>query len=381
VTASDVPAGRSAPGRLAAAREAGRGLFSTFALSWIVAIILLATIVNAGGFWNILGNTRLLSPLIRGGIIALTDQDEGLIYGVPDLNYYLYASDPVDWELIALAGLIFILVWAIKSLQFHGLARFCGIDGSFGQHARAYFYGHGINRLFPFDMGKVASASALEGQGVPLERAGQVVYLGGLFIIFETVTFALYGLATLGINRWLAEIAWPVIILIIAFLLTRARRGEGPGVRDWLRTANTAVRALAREPGLQLRLAALSLVSFFLVEVGAYLISQAFTSANVILNIEFSVILMAVVGGYIARLIPFTPGGLGQWEWGFASALYVGGLGMPEAATLALLVAAVRYVTGGILFGTMMLTRGVDTSLTRVFQIYRRVEPLPRETA
>jgi hypothetical protein len=367
--------------RRAGIREGGRGLFGSFALSYLLGAALIATLINAGGIWDILANTRLLDPLIRGGVVALTDQDEGFVSGVPDLLYYVKAKDAVDWELVALAGLLFIVVWALKSLQFHGIAGFCGVEGSFGEHARAYFYGHGVNRILPYDAGKVASASVLEGQGVPLDRAAQIVYLSGLFIVFETVTFALYGLASVGMNRWLAQIAWPVVILVAAYLITRARRGEGPGVRDWLRTARQAVAVLSRTPRLQVRLAVLSLLSFLLVEVGAYVVSQAFTSANVILNIQFSVIVMAVVGGYVARLIPVTPGGIGQWEWGFAAALYAGGLGMPEAATLALLVTAVRYATGGLLFVALVLTHGVETNLGRVLDIFRAPQPRPREEA
>ena len=87
-----------------------------------------------------------------------------------------------------------------------------------------------------------------------------------------------------------------------------------------------------------------------------YLLSQAFTSTNVIINIEFPVFLMALVAGNIARLVPVTPGGLGQFEWGFAMAVYISGTGMPEAVTIAILFALLRYVGGG-LFGLLIGVR------------------------
>jgi uncharacterized membrane protein YbhN (UPF0104 family) len=130
-----------------------------------------------------------------------------------------------------------------------------------------------------------------------------------------------------------------------------------------------------------LKLGVVSLVAFFLIEVNAYVLSQAFTGTFVIINVDFSVVMMGVVGGYVAKLIQVTPGGLGQWEWGFATALFAGGLGMPEAASLAIIVTLVRYVTGGLLMAVMMLTRGVPTELPRVLAIYTRPSNEPTEEA
>jgi uncharacterized membrane protein YbhN (UPF0104 family) len=93
--------------------------------------------------------------------------------------------------------------------------------------------------------------------------------------------------------------------------------------------------------------------------------------------VKFNVIIMAVVGGYLARLIQVTPGGLGQWEWGFALPLYVNGMGMPEAVSIALLMTVLRYATGGLAFLSMMLVKGVETDRNRVLDIFRSPEPEP----
>ncbi len=87
---------------------------------------------------------------------------------------------------------------------------------------------------------------------------------------------------------------------------------------------------------------------------------------------NFSVLLMGVVGGYIARLIPVTPGGIGQFEWGFAAALYVGGLGLPECVAIAILDNFIRYVTGTLLLLWVYILR-VDYS----FEVLKRVESKP----
>jgi hypothetical protein len=365
--------------RLRATRQAGRGLFWPFLLAYSVAVIAIWQLINSGGAWNVLGITRILYPLSQAGVIAVTDADEGFFHGLPDAKYYAYANDSVSWGLVGLAALLFLLVWALKSLQFHMLARFCGAEGAYGQHARAYLYGRGINRILPFDVGKVAAASALEGQGVPLARGAQIVWLAGLFIVFETVSYALYGLVTVGINKWLSMMAWPLIILAGSYFFVRARKGEGGGARVWFRTARQGIRAVNTQPRLLLRLALISLLAFFLIEVAAYVISQAFTGSFVVINVAFKIVMMGVVGGYVARLITVTPGGIGQWEWGFATAVYAGGLGMPEAVSLAILVTLVRYITGGLLMTGLLLTRGVETDLPTVLDTYGR--PVPAGSA
>ena len=120
------------------------------------------------------------------------------------------------------------------------------------------------------------------------------------------------------------------------------------------------------KPLVFLGIFALSAVAFFAEHVGVYLLSQAFTSTHVIINIEFPVFLMALVAGNIARLIPVTPGGLGQFEWGFAMAIYLSGTGMPEAVTIAIMFAVLRYL-GGALFGLLIgANRAAKTSFSSI---------------
>lgn len=380
-TAGEPP---SAPVGWRALFPRARGLFLPFSLAWLIAIGLLVQLVRQGGFWQVAANTRVLDFLGRAGLIRLTDSDIGSFFGaLPDAKFYVQSRDYVDWIVVVEAVVVIMAVWWLKASQFHNLARFCRVrgehgQGTFGQHARAYFYGHGIGRLFPYNMGNVASAAVLEGQGMPLEGAAQIVYVGSLLLAFETAVFAIYGLLALGYTKWLAEIAWPAGVLALAFLITRAGRdGTGISLRQHVRYSRQAIRALASDRLLLLKLAAMSVVAFLGIEFSVYLITQAFTTTFVILNVTFDVIVMAVVGGYLARLIQVTPGGLGQWELGFAMPLYVNGMGMPEAVAIAFLMTTLRYLTGGAVFAVMMLTKGVETDLPRVFEIFRSAEPEP----
>src|SRR5688500_14879154 len=53
-----------------------RGTGWSFVLSYLVAGVLLATLVWAGGLWNLLANSRILDLLMRSGVVAFTDADQ-----------------------------------------------------------------------------------------------------------------------------------------------------------------------------------------------------------------------------------------------------------------------------------------------------------------
>ncbi len=352
---------------LTAGEPGRRSLTAAFALPYLVAAAALGLLVHYGGIWNVLANTRLLDVLGRGGIIAITDADQGLVAGIPNAEYYVAAQQPIDWELILVAGVLFLLMWGAKAAEFHGLARFVGLEGSLGQHARAWFYGHGVNRIVPYEAGQVAKAEVLEGQGGDPLRAAQAVHLSSLMTLLQIGAIALYCLFAVGFAQWTSELFWGVAIFVVAYLMTRPAGDEARASRrEALKAAGGALRVLAQRPTFLLRLFILGALSILLVDAAAYAISQAFTTTVVIINVEGNNLLTAIVAGYIARLVQFTPGGLGQWEWGFAAALYVGGLGFPEAATLALLVTFFRYVIGGIVFAIVNFAYGVETNLRTV---------------
>lgn len=345
-----------------------------YIFSYALAAFLLVSLIYASGVWNFLANTRLLNFLIHSGVVQYHDAQTGFIKGIPDLQYFLKSQDPVKWGLVELAGLVFILFWLIKAAQFHEIARFCGIRGTFTQHARAYLEGLGVNRLLPYQAGNVRMAAAFSGPGPSLARAAQALFLSEIFLIFEIVVYALFGLATLGWSTWTAQLFWPIVILALCYFLVRPRKGtrEASVLQGSWKDVVQAFRALGQNPLALSKMSLLSLLAFGLEDIAAYLIAMGFTSTHVILNVNFSVLLMGVVGSYIARLIPVTPGGIGQFEWGFATALYLGGLGFPECVTIAVLDNAIRYLSGTLLLAWVYILR-VDYS----FEVLKRVEAKP----
>ena len=347
----------------------------SYIFAYLGGIIMLGGLIYSAGIWNFLAYTRLLALLVSGGIIKIHDAHSGYVPGVPQLQLWLQAKDPINFTLVLLAVITFLVFWGIKSSQFHSLCRYVGIDGSFGQHARAYLYGQGVNRLQPFNFGLVATASTLEGQGAPPDKAALVVFLGEMFVAIEIIAYALVGLYLLGWTRWLATLFWPMIILGGCYLFMKPIRGvpRTMGQYFW-RSSREALRVLIREPLTLSKLTLLSWLAFGLEDVAVFLVMMAFTSTNVILTSKTSLILMGVVGSYIARFIPITPGGIGQFEWGFAAAMYMGGASLREVATVAILDNFIRYITGTVLLGGVSLGYGVETKLGRVLSVFRRVD-------
>ena len=178
----------------------------------------------------------------------------------------------------------------------------------------------------------------------------------------------------MGWMTWLNQLFWPVVIFLVLYLLIRP--GTNPsGASVFFTAARRHFGRLAQHPLKFLKLSLLSVLAFGLEDVTAYTLAMAFTAENVILAVRFDLLLLGFVGTYVARLIQLTPGGLGLNEWGFAMALYFGGVGLPEAATIAILFYFFRYVAFLIPFGMLPLWRGVKTNFRAVLELVYNPEP------
>ncbi len=343
----------------------------SYTLGYLVAALLLTGLVWVAGVWNVLANTRLLKVFIESGIVRLHDIHLGVADGVPDPEMYLLAIDPVDWYLVGVVIALYCGFWTLKAFQFHGIAKAVGLTGSLGEHAKAFFYGAGLNIIWPFKLGNAGTVSSCVEQGGDQAKASTAVYTQELFVLFEISLFALLGLVLNGWTTWLGELFWGVVILLLAYaVVSPAQESDTliPG-RAPKRAWRQVFAALADRPSVLLRLALLSVLAFLIDDFTPYLVSQAFTGDWVIMNVPFSVIQMGVVAGYIARQVPLTPGGIGQFEWGFAAALYMGGVGMPEAATIALLESLVRHGTGLFFFVAVVLWKDSKTEIGKVLPL------------
>jgi len=329
----------------------------SFILSVLIAIFLMGSLVYFAGPWNILANTRLLHLFIESGVVKYHDRDAGFVEGVADPIYYLKSQEPVEWVVVLLAMVILITFWVLRGVHFHDLARYHGLPGSLGQQARAYLVGLTYSKFMPLHVGDAAAATVLQTHGASPRRIHSLLFLLRLFLLFAITVYALIGLLALGWTAWLGQMLWALIILAVAVWWAKPIFSVVDGISPWA-AAKVHIRELLQRPARFTRLVLLSLLLFGMEDVVAYLLTMAFSTQQVLLHVPFELLLMAFVSGYLARQVPLTPGGIGQFEWGFVAALYLGGVGLPEAATVAILYSLFYYLTFGILYLATLSWRG-----------------------
>lgn len=321
--------------------------------------------------------TRVLDLLIEGGFIQYHDRQPGFIAGLPDPKYYYWAMDPIDWRLVGIAALLMMLYPCMKAIQFDRIARAYGSTASFEQHFRAYLYGDGLDRFLPFNMGMVGMANVLVAHGMPEQRAANAAIISRVFTIFELMFFALIGLLFLGWSNWLSHIFWAALALTVAYYLV-SKSGysyAAPPLRDFARLTRAAFVDLARShPGTLVSACLLSLVAFATIDVAVYVLMSAFHSVAVVIAVDPVVLLMSIISGYIAaRLVPVTPGGIGQWELGFCASLLASdtNISLPLLC-IGALANLLRIVTGLFLMSVVLRGEGVPTSIGQVFSVFAR---------
>ena len=351
-----------------------RGVFASFAFAFLICALLVYSGIAEGGPFILAAYTRVLDVLIDAGIVAYTDHqmgllnEVGLIEGLPDLNYYFYAQEPLHWNVLGGVALIYFCFYMMKMVQFHAIARFFGMKGGFGAHSRAYIYGLGMHRILPYGGGDVAVLAALEGQGEDPQKAASAISLQDRFVWFEIVSFTMIGIVLSGWLFTFRQLFWPAVLLGVLYFITRGLRHhpDHAPLTGPLDAFSQIFRALATRPLLLVQLCALSLLAFFLDDITPFLVSQALTSGQVYLLIPFLIIQGGVVGGYLATRIPITPAGIGQYEFGFCMALDAVGFGFDATMAIVLVDGLFRHGVPLLLFAVARVWHGIETSLPEV---------------
>ena len=342
-------------------------------LSVALAFALIGSLIYYANWWTFIAETRLLDLAIDAGLIKYHDHNAGFIDGVADLKYYYMSQEPISWDLIGVVIGIFLAFFSLKAVQFNAIGRLFGLKTKTSENVGAYAYGTMLDQYLPFSMGHVGAAQALQAAGAPLKQAKGVVFTEKLFVLFEILVFAVIGLLAIGWDNWFSQIVASLGIVAVASAILYGRK-KGGGLNESWQQAKRSMRLIADQPARAVWAAFLSLLAFGLEDIAAYFTAMAFTTSVVVLKVDFGVLLMGVVGSYIARLVRVTPGGIGQFEWGFAAALYFGGLGFPECVAIAVLDNVFRYVSSLIFVFIVSRRERVKTTLGEVIATFKRDE-------
>ena len=310
--------------------------------SIIIMITMLSSLIYYAPAWDFVANTRLLSLLINSGLVQYHDMDAGFIEGIADLKLYLLAKDPIRWSTVGLlVGCFFLCFW-LRIVQFGILSRHFGYTFKQGNASRHVATGLLNNLYLPFRMESHAIRHSLETDGATEEQASSIALGRSLLLWLEILIFALIALFILGWSAWLGYLWWGLVIFGVCYFVTR----PSVEVRHEIRTrSKEIIRGMLDQPSRTIGMMLLSMACFLLEDIAAYFTAMAFTSDNVILHIDPTVLLMALIAGALARQLPVTPGGIGQFEWAFAATLWMSGTAFHECVTIAVLDNLFRYLS------------------------------------
>lgn len=366
-------------------------LLGSIVLGSFVALAMIMIMAYIVDHWDVLAVTRILDPLISAHII----QYEGMRYpgwikGIPRHSLYFNAMEPIDWRLIGTSIVLFMLYGFVKSVQFHRVARLYGVPGTFGQHARAWLYGDGLDRFLPFLIGGVGTATALAKQGADFRSAHSATVVTQSFMMFEVLVFGAIGLMWVGWSLWLTEMFMAIVILFLAYVCLRAGDDTHLSVgRMVVTTGLAAFRGIAgRDPGELVKLCLISILAFMIFEMAFYLALESLTTVDQDFAPPHKYIFLSIIAGYLARMIPLTPGAIGQFELGCAAGFYIAGAvpGGEAAAgaemSLALFVGALmaqifRIGAATGMMSILVMSKGVPTNLSEVLAIFAGRERPP----
>ena len=314
------------------------------------------------GMIEMIANFRILDELADLSVVKVADVGEGWLN--VDLEQIGISNRRFGAAPFYMALVTATLCLCCRALRLRLLTREFGIPSSVKGQLAAFFFGRGLNLLFPFGPGEFGTIRAFAENGAAPQAAAAAVFFNRVFEILAIAVFLVCGFIYLGWGGAVEPFVWTLVLIAGVVSLTRPLgRGEVNGrvrfiANVWAAyggpTLVHAVRELLRTPAFFLGLLLLSIVAFALEVFAFWSIKQAFSSPMddyiLMKDLTFVSFLIAVSVAGLARVIPYTAASFGIVELVLVMMFRVFDEGFLSGATVALLCALLMNGVTFVLF-------------------------------
>lgn len=265
---------------------------------------------------------------------------------------------PLTWTAFFLSIGLLILAYRIRGTRQNMVAKSYGIEAD--NHMHCFFFGRGMNILFPFGPGDHGYVQALARGGADKEAAMSTAYYYRVFEMLSIIVFFSFGVILMGWYGSLLAILFSVTMFIVMTVMIRplGRSDGGSGLLDalGLRTVSKATAAIFKTPSFAIKVLAVSVLALLVELLAITFMKRAFSSIPMELMLGQGV----PMGGYfialavanLARVVPFTPGGMGVFEVSFVTTLSFFGAAPVEVAPI---IMADGFFTNIIILAGMII--------------------------
>ena len=314
---------------------------------------------------SVLANLRIVDELADIGIVRDMDVGYGFIDGVPEV--IAHSQRPLVWNLLILSILSILAAYVLRGIRQHLIASYVGVPARTPNQFTSYFYGRGLNLLFPFGPGELGMVQGLVEGGVDEVAATTTIFYNRVFEIVGTVVFLLVGLVLSGWSGGLLPFLISIVVVVGLTWISRpmgdAAGNRNLGISLW-RALNgpqiiAALGSAASRLPVLTGLTALAVLALLLEVAGLYLLKQAFSTRefHLLADLPLSAFVMAIAVANFARIIPFTPGGAGFYELAMVAVFLAYGGDSHAGTTVAILDGVVTNLVMLALFLVTLVWR------------------------
>ncbi|MGQ0735664.1 MAG: lysylphosphatidylglycerol synthase domain-containing protein [Acidobacteriota bacterium] len=319
------------------------------------------------GVLELFANFRLLDDMADLGIVRIADVGKGWLDA--DLDLIAVSDRRFGWLPFYLAVALAMGALLLRAIRQRLLAAHLGADGSARGLMSSYFFGRGMNLLFPFGPGEAGAARSMVDAGLSAADAAEVMFDNRLCELLAIIAGLVVGFTYLGWNQAIVPACWAFALVLAVVSLTRPLgRAEAEGHRFnlirhlWSALNGPALAAAARRlsgsPSVMASALVLSVVALGVELLAYWCIKQAFSSPLddyvLMKDLAFVPFALVIVVANTARVLPYTFASLGVYELVSVTMFRVFDQSFLGGTTVTLLDSALINTTSLVAFGVVL---------------------------